>query len=551
MRRELFVLDTWHNSGAAPYASLSDYEYKKLIPAVFMTEGIDQTRGWAYTLLIENVIMNQLAVPPFLSFLFQGHVLDEKGNKMSKSLGNVIDAHVLLGEHPVDLIRFYFIWKCSPIDSLKFNLQEILSRPYQIISTLYYLHVYFRQNSTFDGFDLRRHDLKWVQTNDLMSLSEIWLTSKLQNLVRQVSQSFERCRFNEGARAVEDFIVNIVSQMYIPVTRNYLWDDTPEGLDRRLAIYAVLAHSLEKIDIMLNPLTPFITEYLYMACFPNKQSVLLECWPEYDNNLVNNIVEQAVDKCKEIISLSNAARTKATLKRRWPVKEALICTSDTDLLQSDGIAEILVTQLNVESFRIFEVKGGSFLQKMQSLIENDLPIVLNAFLVKRNVGSRVRSDIDKVTQALERVDKLALINSLEASDKYTISYDGKQIDLSSNDLEFSYAVKEGYAMSERNNVLVFIDTKRDKDLIMKGILRDLARNLQQLRKERGYNPTDIISTAFVANLVEEEISSLYSMREELLHLVRVKSIVLSEGSIEKVNYKTIQLDERILEISVE
>jgi isoleucyl-tRNA synthetase len=339
--------------------------------------------------------------------------------------------------------------------------------------------------------------------------------------------------------------------MYIPVTRNYLWDDTPEGLDRRLAIYAVLAHSLEKIDIMLNPLTPFITEYLYMACFPNKKSVLLECWPEYDNNLVNNIVEQAVDKCKEIISLSNAARTKATLKRRWPVKEALICTSDTNLLQSGGIAEILVTQLNVESFRIFEVKGGSFLQKMQSLIENDLPIVLNAFLVKRNVGSRVRSDIDKVTQALERVDKLALINSLEASNKYTISYDGKQIDLSSNDLEFSYAVKEGYAMSERNNVLVFIDTKRDKDLIMKGILRDLARNLQQLRKERGYNPTDIISTAFVANLVEEEISSLYSMREELLHLVRVKSIVLSEGSIEKVNYKTIQLDERILEISVE
>jgi len=301
---------------------------------------------------------------------------------------------------------------------------------------------------------------------------------------------------------------------------------------------------------MLNPLTPFITEYLYLACFPNKKSVLLECWPEYENNLVNNIVEQAVDKCKEIISLSNAARMKATLKRRWPVKEALICISDTNLLQSGGIAEILTTQLNVESIRIFEVKA-TILQKMRSLIENALPIVPNVFLVKKNVASRVRSDIDKVTWALDRVDKLELINSLEASDKYTISYDGKQIDISSNDLEFSYTVKEGYAMSERNNVLVFIDTKRDKDLIMKGILRDLARNLQQLRKERGYNPTDIISTAFVANLVEEEISSLYSMKEELLHLVRVKSVVLSEGSIEKVNYKTIHFDERILEISVE
>ena len=551
MRRELFVLDTWHNSGAAPYASLSDNEYNNLIPAVFMTEGIDQTRGWAYTLLIENVLLNQGAVSPFCSFLFQGHVLDERGNKMSKSIGNVLDAHDLLGEHPVDLIRFYFIWKSSPIDSLKFSLQEMRARPYQIISTLYYLHVYFRQNSTFDGFDPGLHDLKWVLANDLMSISEIWLVSKLQNLVKQVSLAFERCRFNEGAKAMEEFIINSVSQMYIPATRNSIWDDNPEGLNRRLAIYAVLAHSLERIDIMLNPLTPFVTEYLYLSCFPNKKSVLLERWPEYDDNLVNDIVEQAIDNCKEIISLSNAARMKATLKRRWPIKEALICTSDTNLLQARGIAEILLTQLNVESYRIFEVRNATLLQKMRSLIENELPIVPTVFLVKRNVASRVRSDIDKVSRALERVDKLELIKSLETSGKYSLSYDSRQIDLSSNDLEFSYNVMGGYTMSERDNLMVFIGTRRDKDLIIKGMLRDLARNLQQLRKERGYNPTEIVSTAFVANLFEEEISSLYSMKEELLHLVRVKSVVLSKASIEKVNYKTIQLDERELEVSVE
>ena len=551
MRRELFVLDTWHNSGAAPYASLSDYDYKNLIPAVFMTEGIDQTRGWAYTLLIENVIMNQSAVAPFRSFLFQGHVLDERGNKMSKSIGNVIDAHALLDEHPVDLIRFYFIWKSSPIDSLKFSLQEMRSRPYQIMSTLYYLHVYFRQNSTFDGFDPRRHDLKWVVANELMSLSEIWLISKLQHLVGQVSLAFEKCRFNEGAKAMEEFIINYMSQMYIPFTRNNIWDDDPKGLNRRLAIYAVLAHSLERIDIMLNPLTPFITEYLYLSCFPNKKSILLECWPKYEDHLVNKIVEQAVDKCREIISLSNAARMKATLKRRWPIKEALICTSDTNLLQTSEIAEILKIQLNVERYRIFEMKDTTFLQKMLDLIEDELPIVPNVFLVKKNVASKVRADIVKVSQALDKVDKLELIKSLNTSGKYTLSYDNRQIDLSSNDLEFSYAVREGYAMSERDDLMVFISTKRDKDLIIKGLLRDLARNLQHLRKERGYNPTDIVSTAFVANLFEEEISSLYSMKEELLHLVRVKSIVLSKASIEKVSYKTIQLDERVLEISVE
>ncbi|MFY9870162.1 MAG: class I tRNA ligase family protein, partial [Candidatus Nitrosopolaris sp.] len=551
MRRELFVLDTWHNSGAAPYASLSDYEFKNLIPAVFMTEGIDQTRGWAYTLLIENVTMNQKAAAPFRSFLFQGHVLDERGNKMSKSIGNVIDAHGLLDEHPVDLIRFYFMWKSSPIDSLKFSLREMRSRPYQIMSTLYYLHIYFRQNSTFDGFDPRRHDLEWVVANELMSLSDIWIISKLQHLVGQVSVAFERCRFNEGAKAIEDFLINYMSQMFIPFTRNNIWDDNPEGLNRRLAIYAVIAHCLERIDIMLNPLTPFITEYLYLSCFPNKKSVMLECWPKYDDHLVNKIVEQAFDKCREIISLSNAARMKATLKRRWPIKEALICTSDTNLLQTNGIAEILKTQLNVENYRIFEMKDTTFLQKMLDLIEDELPIVPNVFLIKKKVGSKVRADIVKVSQALDKVDKLELIKSLEASGKYTLSYDSRQIDLSTDDLEFSYVVREGYAMSERDNLMVFIGTKRDKDLIARGLLRDLARNLQQLRKERGYNPTDIVSSAFVANLFEEEISSLYSMKEELLHLVRVKSIVLSKTSVEKVSYKTIQLDERELEISVE
>ena len=129
MQREEFVLDTWHNSGAAPFASLSDEEYKKTIPAPFFTEGIDQTRGWAYTLLIENVILNNKDTSPYNSFLFQGHVVDEKGNKMSKSTGNVLDASDLLDKYPVDLVRFYFMWKSSPIETLNFSTKELMSRP--------------------------------------------------------------------------------------------------------------------------------------------------------------------------------------------------------------------------------------------------------------------------------------------------------------------------------------------------------------------------------------------------------------------------------------
>ena len=256
MHREPFVLDTWHNSGAAPYASLTDQEYTQLIPAAFLTEGIDQTRGWAYTLLMENVIMNQSVVAPFSSFLFQGHVLDEKGNKMSKSLGNIIEADALLTENPVDLVRLYFMWKSSPIESLNFSIEEMKTRPYQILSTLHNLHVYFKQNSDFDRFSEQEHTLKWVTDNGLLGLPEVWLLSKLQKLVLEVSEALNRCRFHEAAKAIDGFIINHLSQTYVPITRNIIWDDSPENLGRRLAVYSVISHTLIQIDIMLHPLSP-------------------------------------------------------------------------------------------------------------------------------------------------------------------------------------------------------------------------------------------------------------------------------------------------------
>ena len=173
MEREKFVLDTWHNSGSAPYSSLSDGQYSEGIPAPFLTEGIDQTRGWAYTLLIENVILNNKPVSPYSAFLFQGHVLDKNGNKMSKSLGNVMDGQEMLNKYPVDLIRFYFIWKSSPIEPINFSTEELMSRPYQIINTLYHIHLYYKQNSDYDKFDESTHTVQWAKQKGQISSPEI------------------------------------------------------------------------------------------------------------------------------------------------------------------------------------------------------------------------------------------------------------------------------------------------------------------------------------------------------------------------------------------
>src|ERR687891_106403 len=553
MQREAFVLDTWHNSGAAPYASLTDQEYTDLIPATFLTEGIDQTRGWAYTLLMENVIMKQSALPPFRSFLFQGHVLDEKGNKMSKSLGNIIEADTLLTQNPVDLVRLYFMWKSSPIESLNFSLDEMKTRPYQILSTLHNLHVYFKQNSEFDRFDQQKHTLSWVINNKLLTLTEIWLLSKLQKLVVEVTEAFDQCRFHEAAKAMDAFIINELSQTYVPMTRNIIWDDSPESLNKRLAVYSVISYVLIQLNIMLHPLSPFITEYLYVTCFNSKKGILLESWPKRDEKLVNSEVESAFDKIKEIVSLANAARNLASLKRRWPIREVIICGQNLRSLEKEGISEVLSNQLNADQYRLVEIGTGSQLEKVANLLYTKMPISVNISLVRRNIAPRVKADINRVAEAFEGVDKLQLVHTLQKSEEYVLAYDnrGKTIKLSPFDVEVAYKPSDGYSCAERDGIIVFVSSIRDKDLIAKGLVRDLARQLQQLRKERQYNPTDILDAAYIAGLTGEEIARLSLMKDELTYLVRVKTVFLLEDSAINVSYKVVEVDGRELKISVE
>ena len=553
MQREPFVLDTWHNSGAAPYASLTDQEYRDLIPATFLTEGIDQTRGWAYTLLMENVIMKKSSIAPFSSFLFQGHVLDEKGNKMSKSLGNIVEADALLMENPVDLVRLYFMWKSSPIESLNFSIEEMKTRPYQILSTLHNLHVYFKQNSEFDKFSRQEHTLKWVTDNGLLGLPEIWLLSKLQKLVAEVGEALNRCRFHEAAKAIDAFIINQLSQTYVPITRNIIWDDSPDNLSRRLAVYAIISHTLMQIDIMLHPLSPFITEYLYTTCFNKEKSILLENWPKSNEKFTNSSAELVFDRIKEIVSVANAARNLAGLKRRWPIKEVIICGQNLKSLELEGMSYVLENQLNTDHYRLVEITAGSQVEKVASLISKEMPIDVDISLIRKNIAPRVRADINKVSEAFDRVDKFEIIHALQNPDGYQLRYDGKTIMLSSSDIELSYKARDGFSSSERDGLVVFISTMRDKDLIIKGLLRDLARQLQQLRKERQYNPTDILNDAYVVGLTEEEMINLSMMKDDLSYLVRVKNITLKgkADSDMNVRYKVVEIDERELKISVE
>jgi len=546
-KREEYVLDTWHNSGAAPYASLTDEEYSNEIPAPFFTEGIDQTRGWAYTLLIENVILNNAATPPYKSFLFQGHVLDEKGGKMSKSKGNVLEGKELLQKYPTDLIRFYFMWKASPIEPLSFSTDELMSRPYQVINTLFNLHLYFKQNSQYDNFD-KSSSIEWAKQNDLLTSPDIWLLSKLQKLVQTMTEKNQSCKFHESAKAIDDFIINNLSQIYIPITRGELWDEDEEKKNRRLAIYSVLDKVLKTLDILIHPFCPFTSEYLYQTVFDGEQSILLDKWPQPQESLNNEKIEESFDIMKDVVSTSSAARMKGKLKRRWPLNEAQICVKKDQKIKLESLSILLQSQLNVEKFSIVETEKESGLDQIIELEQLGLPVKPVIELERKRIGPKAKQHMGKLVAMFNETNPEEISSSLQKNGKYDFDIDGEVISLDMEDFVVDFDASENFAMAKRENYIVFISTARNKELMAKGLIKDIARRLQTLRKERGYNPTDVLETASILDLDEESLEMIKERTKDLSFLVRVKQINFVESCKE---YKDDDIDGQKIRISVE
>ncbi len=538
-KREPFVLDTWHNSGASPYASFTDSEYQHLVPVMFLTEGIDQTRGWAYTLLIEHVILTGKAEAPYAAFLFQGHVLDEKGNKMSKSLGNVIEGIPTLRDNPVDILRFYVMWKASPLDGLSFSHAEMKTRPFQVISTLYHLHKYFEQNSRYDLFGASKHTLEWARSKKLLNKTEYYLLSKLELLKSTVQDGYERCRFQESASAIEAFLIGVLSQTYLPMIRGELWDDRAETLDRRLAIYAVLAHVLKTLDILTHPISPYITEYLYMQVFPSeKESILLTGWPASQPDLRDPKLEETFSTLNTVISVANSARMKAKVKRRWPLKSATI-------LLPKGMVEQVAKHLDLLK-EMTNVKELVLTDKLQ-----DTPIKLRLKPRYDLLGPIFKAMMGKARKHMETLDAAKVREEIGGKEFVIVKIESSEFKVSRRELEFEYLSDEKYAVAEREDIAVALSVERDLGLVEEGTMRDIARRLQALRKERGYSPTEILDAAYFAGL-EPEFAEVVKKREpEFAFLVRVKNVAIVQEDTKGIKWAEAELDGKAFKISVQ
>jgi len=482
MHREDYVLDTWHNSGASPYARFTDEEYANFVPADFLTEGIDQTRGWANSLLLEYVILTGKPEAPYRGFLFQGLTQDARGRKMSKSLGNIVETNKLLENNSADLCRFYMMRKCPPIDFMNFDLQELNRRPYQVLSTLYHLSRFFLQNAEFDEFKPERYrfavnKILWNRTLVTLQSADRWLLSKLQETIENYTLKLELCELNVAMAILEDFVIETLSRLYIPMIRKELWTDQTETLERRQTIYAILHYTLKIVTVLFNPVTPYLSEALYQKVYkkldaklPN--SIIFESWPEPNEKMRDKALEEEFEVLFKTVSLVYAARQQAKLKRRWPLGKVIVVTSE---------------------------KTSNALRKHEPL-----------FLELTNV---------KAAEYLAKVP--------------------------------DYVGGENWVSASEGNVYIFVNGQRDEKLLGEGLMRDLARRVQALRKELGYVPTDILDSVHIAELDEDNVRLLQSHLEEMTELVRAKKVYL-HGSRREVDadWHEAKLDGKRIQINI-
>jgi isoleucyl-tRNA synthetase len=517
-QREPFVLDTWHNSGSAPYSSFSDAEYGRLVPVRFLTEGIDQTRGWAYTLLVLNVLRTGRPQSAYKEFLFQGHVLDSEGRKMSKSLGNVVAGLDLLRENSVDLSRFYLMWKASPADPLSLDMKEMAARPYQVLNTLYHLHVYLAQNGELDGYDPVKHTLAWARKSKLLTMVDEWLLAKLGRMERGASEAYEERRFNEACKSFEDFVITHLSQTYVRLVRGDLWKDDPKERKRRLAIYAVLGHTLRTADEKMHPVAPFVTEHLFQLMFAGKRPwarpLLAIGFSTPGKGAPKAAAEAAIELALKVEEACNSARTRAKLKRRWPLREVLVLVSPAEARLAERASSVMGTLCNVKDVRV--VKSAS-----------EFPATIELTPNASRIGAQFKDKTRDVLASLRPLTGAAAVSAYRrARPLAVVTRSGKvEVPFTAFDLKMSPVGKSEAA--ERGGLFVAVNTERDEALLAEGLVRDVARRLQALRKERGFSPTAVLKAASVAGLEDEEVRLLEPLREDLSFLVRVKKVSVS------------------------
>lgn len=472
------VLDCWFDSGSMPFAQYHyPFENKDLwetqFPADFICEGIDQTRGWFYTLLVISTFVKGCA--PYKNVLVNDLLLDAEGKKMSKSRGNIVEPFTAMRENGADTVRFYLPYVSPVWTPLKFDiggLKEVYSKFFNPLKNTYSFFVTY---ANIDEIDTDTFNVSYDSLEDI----DKWLLSKYNRLLKYVTASYEEYDLNKVCRALANFVSEDLSNWYIRRNRDRFWGG--KLTTSKKAVYQTTYKVLVGLSQMAAPITPFISEEIYQN-LTGEESVHLSSFPKYDENLINDELEEKMDLVRDLIRLGRNVREEAKVKVRQPLSEILL-----DIKNKDIIGEL--TSLIKEELNVKEVVFLSDLSEYMNFI-----VKPNFKVVGKIFGKNIK-DFEKNLLSLSSLE----ISKLENDKTVQMTIDGKEYDITKEMVDIRISSKEGFTAQMDNNRFVILNTTITKDLLNEGLAREMISKVQQLRKNLNFDIADRINMYLDAN----------------------------------------------------
>ena len=511
MHRVKEVIDCWYDSGSMPFAQWHypfehKEEFEKNFPADFISEAIDQTRGWFYTLEAISTLLFDRA--PFKNCIVLGHVQDAEGRKMSKHLGNVVDPFEMLDKFGADALRWYFYTTSAPWLPSRFSEEAVQEGQRKFLATLQNTYAFFAMYAQIDGFDPLAHPLEKAE----LTLMDRWILSKLNTLVKEVDAGLAEYKVTESANALAAFVDDL-SNWYVRRGRERFWGKGMAG-DKEAA-FATLYHVLVTVSLVSAPFIPFLAEEIWQNLVVNNvpgatESVHLCDFPEYDESRIDPDMEAQMDALLEVIQLGRACRNAANLKVRQPLQKLY-------------------------------VKGASFDKAYQELCEDELNVreviftddarAFTTYKLKpqmRTLGPKYGKLLGKIGAKLGEMDGNDVVDAFARGEDVSFEIDGTQVVLSKDDVLTEPMQKPGFTAMEDKGVTVVLDTNLTEDLIREGYAREIISKLQTMRKEAGFEVTDRIHVTFAGD--DKLAAAIEAFRDMISRTTLALTITRSEAA---------------------
>ena len=519
MHRVPEVIDCWFDSGAMPcaqhhYPFENKELFEKQFPADFISEAVDQTRGWFYSLLAESTILFNQA--PYKNVIVLGHVQDENGQKMSKSKGNAVDPFDALEKYGADAIRWYFYINSAPWLPNRFHGKAVQEGQRKFMGTLWNTYAFFVLYANIDNFDPTKYTLDY----DNLPVMDKWLLSKLNSVVKTVDDCLANYKIPESARALQEF-VDEMSNWYVRRSRERFW---AKGMEQdKINAYMTLYTALVTISKAAAPMIPFMTEEIYQNLVRSVdkdaiESIHLCDFPKVEEAWINKELEDDMEELLKIVVLGRAARNTANIKNRQPIGTMYI---KADKEMGQFYTDIIADELNVK-----EVK---FANDVESFISYSFKPQL------RTVGPKYGKLLNGIRTALAEINGTEAMNELRSTGLLTLDINGNKVELSEEDLLIETAQTEGYVTEADGDISVVLDTNLTPELIEEGFVREIVSKVQTMRKEAGFEVMDKIHIYAKDN--DKILELMKNHKEEIMSEVLAEDMTLgtTDGYVKEWN----------------